>query len=101
MSETKKNRVLLPTDVTPVHYTLHLTPDFQTFTFEGKEQIRVKVHKPTKSITLHAVDINFHSVAIESSEKQIFVAKRIEFVAGILFFTLSTTCFLRKTLFYG
>jgi len=33
------NRVVLPTNVTPSHYTLTITPDFKEFTFGGYVEI--------------------------------------------------------------
>lgn len=38
-----QQRALLPKDVTPVHYSLHLTPNFTDFTYTGIEAISVKV----------------------------------------------------------
>jgi aminopeptidase N len=86
MAHTEKDRVLLPTNAIPVHYDLHLTPSFQTFTFEGKEQIRIKVLKQTNTITVHAVDIKFYSVKIEFPNKQRLDAKAIHVLPGRNFF---------------
>lgn len=33
--DVKNARVLLPTNVKPVHYDLTLEPDFEKFTYEG------------------------------------------------------------------
>jgi aminopeptidase N len=48
------DRVLLPSSVVPVHYTLELTPDLDTFTFSGHEVIDVVVSQSTDKITVHA-----------------------------------------------
>ncbi len=57
----------LPRTVTPEHYIIRLTPDFQTQEFAGDETIVVRVLKPTSSITLNALDIEFDKVTIASN----------------------------------
>jgi aminopeptidase N/puromycin-sensitive aminopeptidase len=54
----------LPTTVIPTHYTLKLTPDLKAATFSGDEAIDVNISRPTRSITLNAIEINFLSVTI-------------------------------------
>ena len=56
----------LPLGVSPEHYTLWLAPDLEKETFRGRESIRVNVSAPTRSITLHAAEIEFGQVMIES-----------------------------------
>jgi aminopeptidase 2 len=34
------NRVVLPTNVTPSHYTLTITPDLKKYTFRGYVEIK-------------------------------------------------------------
>ncbi|KAG9321832.1 hypothetical protein KVV02_007163, partial [Mortierella alpina] len=38
-ASSNPNRVVLPTNVTPSHYTLSITPDFKEFTFGGQVEI--------------------------------------------------------------
>lgn len=38
-ASSNPNRVVLPTNVTPSHYTLSITPDFKEFTFGGHVEI--------------------------------------------------------------
>lgn len=45
MSVTKKEFQRLSTNVSPVNYNLWLKPTLETFTFDGKEDIEVKVRK--------------------------------------------------------
>jgi len=52
----------LPQTVRPEHYTLKLTPDLKTATFEGEEAIEVVVSEPADAITLNALEIKFQSV---------------------------------------
>ena len=54
----------LPTNVTPVHYSLTLAPDLKTATFTGQEKIDVTLGQPATGITLNAAQITFQSVTI-------------------------------------
>ncbi|MBP7777688.1 MAG: M1 family metallopeptidase [Acidobacteria bacterium] len=56
----------LPPGVTPEHYTLWFAPDLEHATFRGRADIRVRVEKPINSITLHAAEIGFGEVLIET-----------------------------------
>ena len=52
----------LPTDVHPLHYTLHLTPDLKAATFTGSETIDVTLDHPSTTITLNAIELKIASV---------------------------------------
>src|SRR6188474_2325916 len=54
----------LPAGVTPEHYTLWFAPDLATATFRGRETIRVRVEKPSTTVTMHAAEIAFQDVSI-------------------------------------
>ena len=56
----------LPETARPENYKLAFTPDLENAKFEGDETIAVNILKPTSEITLNAVDIEFHEVAIAS-----------------------------------
>jgi aminopeptidase N len=56
----------LPATAIPEHYDLWFAPDFTTDTFRGRETIRVRLAMPARSITLHAAEIDFKEVRIES-----------------------------------
>jgi aminopeptidase N/puromycin-sensitive aminopeptidase len=58
----------LPEGVIPQHYALTLSPDIPSAKFDGHEEIQVHVERPTSAITLHAADIEFHKVIVQSSE---------------------------------
>lgn len=53
----KKPFQRLSTDVVPVNYNLKLRPYLKKFTFDGSQEIDVKVEKPTKEIRLNCADI--------------------------------------------
>jgi len=59
----------LPKVAEPTNYKLVFTPDLQAAKFEGDETIAIQVLKPTSEITLNAVDIDFHQVAVTSGGK--------------------------------
>jgi len=54
----------LPGGATPSHYSLSFDINFPTNSFEGDESIDVTLAKPSNSITLNAVEIDFHEVTI-------------------------------------
>jgi len=56
----------LSSAVVPEHYTLWFAPDLDAAAFRDNETIRVQLRIPTAAITLHAVDIEFGDVTIES-----------------------------------
>ena len=63
------NAQRLPDTALPEHYKVTLSPNFQTDDFTGEETIRVRVLKPTSSITLNAADINFQDASITSGNQ--------------------------------
>ncbi len=60
----------LPEIASPTNYQLTLTPDFEKDNFAGDEIIQVRILKPTSTITLNAVDIDFKEVSITSAGKE-------------------------------
>jgi aminopeptidase N len=56
----------LPTGVRPDHYDLAFDVDLAAARFDGNETIRVRLDRSTTRIVLHAADIVFHEVTIES-----------------------------------
>jgi aminopeptidase N len=57
----------LPHEAVPENYKLVFTPNLEKATFDGDDTISIRILKPTSQITLNAVDINFHDVAINSN----------------------------------
>ena len=57
----------LPGGATPEHYTLSFDINFSNNTFEGDETIALKLDKPSKTITLNAVEIDFHDVTVTAA----------------------------------
>jgi aminopeptidase N len=57
-------RVVLPTDVTPDHYRIEITPNAAALTFTGKVGIDITVHAPTSTIVLNSADIVIDRAAL-------------------------------------
>lgn len=56
------DRVVLPSNVEPVHYDLSIVPDAAHLSFTGSVRIDIEVREETRDIKLNAADINFKSV---------------------------------------
>ena len=71
--QTTQERVLLPSNVLPQTYHIHLSPNFSTFKFKGIESVDLIVSKKSdkNSVTLHALDMDIlaHSVVLVRSKK--------------------------------
>ena len=57
----------LPTTVVPRHYELELRPDLDAARFSGEVRIQVEVTEPTRSVTLHALDLELDEVTVTST----------------------------------
>ncbi len=54
----------LPGGANPDHYALSVNMNFSNNTYDGDEKIDLTLTKPTDTITLNAVEIDFHEVTI-------------------------------------
>src|SRR5271165_6468624 len=54
----------LPGGANPHHYALTVNMNFPTNTYEGDEMIDLTLAKPSNTITLNAVEIDFHEVTV-------------------------------------
>lgn len=68
-------RELLPANVVPRHYDLTLEPNFTNFTFDGTVVVDLDVAEDSKSISLHTLELDLHSVKISSDGKVIRYAE--------------------------
>ncbi len=59
-----QQRVVLPTDVVPIHYTVAVTPDAAHMSFTGSVQIDLDVKQATRAIQLNAADLTFSKVSL-------------------------------------
>ncbi|KAF9432108.1 hypothetical protein BGZ76_011251 [Entomortierella beljakovae] len=56
-SSGNPNRVVLPTNVTPSHYTLTITPDLKEYTFRGYVEIDINVNEATTTIQINTKEL--------------------------------------------
>ena len=54
----------LPGGASPDHYALTININFPTNSYEGDETIDLKLSKPSNTITLNALEIDFHEVTV-------------------------------------
>ena len=64
MQKTKKKKVRLDSSIVPHSYHLTIIPDMDAFVFSGNEDIQISINKETKSLTLHAKDIEVENVRV-------------------------------------
>ncbi|HWP60990.1 MAG TPA: M1 family metallopeptidase, partial [Candidatus Paceibacterota bacterium] len=70
-----QGKVRLTTDVVPTKYDIRLKPDLEAFVFEGEETIHLTLKKPTKTLTLHSIELQIESARIIGGE----VAEKISY----------------------
>ena len=59
-------RVVLPDNVTPLHYEISFTPDAAAKTFTGSVKIDIEVHRQSSEIKLNAADLTFSRVTLST-----------------------------------
>ncbi|XP_021340205.1 puromycin-sensitive aminopeptidase-like [Mizuhopecten yessoensis] len=62
----KKPFQRLPLDACPVNYSIRLQPNLKSFTFDGLEDIQLKVKKSLTSITLNCCDIDVKEASYQA-----------------------------------
>src|SRR3954462_6997186 len=60
------NAQRLPDTVTPHHYIVKFAPDLKAAKFAGDETIHGDINRPTKDITLNALEIEFQQVTVQA-----------------------------------
>ena len=68
MKAKETHAVRLTTNVIPTRYEIHLKPDLEAFVFEGEETVHLSLKKPSKTLTLHSVDLEIESVEVVGYE---------------------------------
>ena len=53
----------------PLHYNLHLEPDLDNFTFDGRVDIRLETDEPTREILLNCLELAVWECAIKEGDK--------------------------------
>tara|TARA_Y100000310_G_scaffold344244_1_gene455951 strand:+ start:11031 stop:13562 length:2532 start_codon:yes stop_codon:yes gene_type:complete len=59
----------LPEYISPENYKILFEPNLDDFTFSGKEEIQVKITKPTKEIVLNATELKISNPSIKTKDK--------------------------------
>ncbi|MBL8556040.1 MAG: M1 family metallopeptidase [Phenylobacterium sp.] len=65
---TAAKRVVLPTDVRPDRYEIHVVPDAARLTFDGHVKIALTVVRPTDRIVLNAADLTLGKARLSGAE---------------------------------
>jgi aminopeptidase N len=87
---TTADRFLLPSTVTPSHYALELTPDLQTFDFDGIVDIAVTVNtKEVSTIELHCHEISITKVYFTAADNTVLNMCGVSFDLDLTTVTLS------------
>ncbi|WP_315805405.1 M1 family metallopeptidase [Bradyrhizobium sp. SZCCHNS3002] len=60
-------RILLPSNVVPIHYDVEIVPRVSALAFKGRSTITIKVLEPTSIITLNSVELEFEATELRSS----------------------------------
>lgn len=72
---TKNKSVRLANHISPSLYNLTIKPDLESFTFSGKENIKIKTDKDIKEITLHSKDLEIETVKYKNGKNEQFATK--------------------------
>ncbi|KZF24783.1 hypothetical protein L228DRAFT_245796 [Xylona heveae TC161] len=74
-----QGRVVLPTNVKPVHYDLTLEPNLEDFTYKGTVIIDLDVVDDTTSISLNTLEIDIHSTKVTSGSTLISSSPKLSY----------------------
>jgi len=81
------DRVVLPSNVVPLHYQMLIRPNPNNLDLSGFVRITVEVRDPTAEITLNAADLQFdHAVLCQSGNKTATVSFDTETQTATLHF---------------
>jgi aminopeptidase N len=68
---------LLPEDVSPVHYALHLRPNYADFTFTARVVILLKITEATDQIQFNSADLVIVSASLATTSAGVLTPTRI------------------------
>src|SRR5215467_239556 len=78
----------LPGTTAPENYRIVLSPDFDHDNFTGDEAIEIRVLKPTSTIELNALDIDFQETTVTSGAATRVASVRVEKESQVAVLTL-------------
>jgi aminopeptidase 2 len=71
------DRQILPANVRPSHYSLHIEPNFDSWVFTGQVSIDVAIVESTATILLNAAQLQFQSARLTLADGREFPATEI------------------------
>ncbi|XP_067208071.1 puromycin-sensitive aminopeptidase isoform X1 [Linepithema humile] len=80
--DEKKPFRRLPPDVRPYHYDIKLSPNLETFTFDGEVKIHLNVENSTDTIILNSLEIDIKDATFHGNDGNNIPAKKIELSAS-------------------
>ncbi|CCE62808.1 hypothetical protein TPHA_0D01680 [Tetrapisispora phaffii CBS 4417] len=63
-----EQREILPTNLTPLHYDVELEPNFDSFKYNGKTSIDLKVNSADNIIKLNVYEINVSKISLQLND---------------------------------
>jgi len=66
-TQAPAGRMILPTTVSPLHYTIDINPDAANMRFSGEVKIHLKINTPTQTIVLNAADLEFQNANLSGA----------------------------------
>lgn len=84
-------RVVLPTQFYPSHYSLEIQPDLVGLTFGCSEEIIVSVREKTNEVTLHARELTIEEASYVQTEGGDFSTKVLEILYNVKYHTVKLT----------
>ena len=76
---TTSEATILPGNVRPDRYELTLTPDFDTFTFNGEETVSVELLEPTATVVLNSAEIAIQSSSLTLPDGAALTPRAVQF----------------------
>src|SRR5690606_3608297 len=64
----EKQRVLLPTNVRPTIYRIHLTPNLETNIFEGTVEVELQVNEDSNFISFNALELKVNKATLTKAD---------------------------------
>lgn len=81
----ESKRIILPTNATPIHYQIDITPDAANFTFQGEVHIDLQVNETSNTIVLNAADLVFIEVDLLTIGKPTVTFDKVQQTAKLAF----------------
>ena len=84
-----ENNFRLPETLSPLRYSITLTPDLQAFTFAGEETVELDVRSATDKIIVHALELTMSAASVELADGSVLQATGINLDEAIEIATMT------------